>query len=141
VVDEIADGMRAATMPAARRHLLRRPLAPVNSRLLGLQMRRAAIPAFSRVVQRLGVNAEWAIFGHVHRLGPLADDDPAEWEGPSGRPRVLNTGSWLYEPVLLHRAAPPHPYWPGGAVLIDGDQPPRAIGLLDDLSREELQGR
>jgi hypothetical protein len=141
LVDEIADVMRAATMPNARRHLLRPPLAPVNSRLLGLQMRRAAIPAFSRVVQRLGVNAEWTIFGHVHRLGPLADDDPTEWEGPSGRPRVANTGSWLYEPVLLHRATPPHPYWPGGAVLLDGDQPPRAIGLLDDLSREALQGR
>jgi len=101
-------------------------------------MRRASIPALGRVVHRLGVDAEIVVFGHVHRLGPLAADDPAQWRGPGGRPRILNTGSWSYEPVLVHRAQPPHPYWPGGAVLLEPGLEPRAIGLLDDLSADEL---
>jgi hypothetical protein len=97
-------------------------------------MRRASIPALARVAHRLGVDADWVIFGHVHRCGPLATDDPAQWQGPGGRPRVANTGSWVYEPLLLHRAAAPHPYWPGGAVLVQDEGDPVAIGLLDAVA-------
>ncbi len=96
------------------------------------------MPALARVVHRLGIDADWVVFGHVHRLGPLPGDDPLSWQGPGGRPRILNTGSWLYEPLLVHRAAPPHPYWPGGAVLLEPDAEPRALGLLDDLGAREL---
>ena len=78
------------------------------------------------------------MFGHVHRLGPLAGDDPAQWRAEGGRPRILCTGSWVYEPLLVHRASPPHPYWPGGAVLIEPGGDPLAIGLLDDLSESAL---
>lgn len=129
---------RAATMPAARRHLLRPGIPPLFAPALGFQMRRASIPALARVVHRLGIDADDVIFGHVHRLGPLPGDDPAQWRGPNGAPRVLNTGAWTYEPLLLHRAAPPHPYWPGGAIVLEADAPPRAIGLLDDLTTAEL---
>jgi UDP-2,3-diacylglucosamine pyrophosphatase LpxH len=138
LLDELAELIRASTMPRARRHLARRGIAPLNSRLLGLQMRHAAIPAFGRVVHRLGIDAEWAIFGHVHRLGPLDGDDQAEWLGPAGGPRIVNCGSWMYEPALLHRAVPPHPYWPGGAVLLEDGSEPRAVGLLDGLSSKVL---
>jgi hypothetical protein len=96
-------------------------------------MRRASIPALTRVVHRLGVDADWVVFGHVHRCGPLPSDDSAQWSGPGGRPQVANTGSWVYEPLLLHRAAPPHPYWPGGAILVEDDDDPHAIGLLDAI--------
>ena len=65
--------------------------------------------------------------------GPLAGDDLVQWHGPGGRPRFANTGSWLYEPLLVHRARPPHPYWPGGAVLLEDGSDPRAIGLLSDV--------
>lgn len=129
---------RAATMPAARRHLLRPGIPPLFAPVLGFQMRRASIPALARVVHRLGIDADRVIFGHVHRLGPLPGDDPADWQGPDGTLRLYNTGSWLYEPLLLHRAAPPHPYWPGGAVLLHGDAAPRAVGLLDELGAAEL---
>ena len=47
--------------------------------------------------------------------------------------RIANTGSWIYEPLLLHHGGPPHPYWPGGALVLDDDGDPRAVGLLDDL--------
>jgi hypothetical protein len=78
------------------------------------------------------------VFGHVHRLGPLPEDEPLQWQGPGGRPRILNTGSWVYEPQLLHRVAPPHPYWPGGAVLLEPGATLRAISLLDDLDAGDL---
>ena len=122
---------RAATMTKATRKLLRPELARLNSSLLGLQTHIASIPSLIHVTQRLGVDADYVVFGHVHRLGPLADDEEADWESPSGKPRVVNTGSWIYEPLLVHDVTPPHPYWPGGAVILEDDEDPRPAGLLD----------
>jgi UDP-2,3-diacylglucosamine pyrophosphatase LpxH len=132
--EDAAEIVRAATMPGIPVRLLSHRYAPLTVLLLGAQMRRASIPALARVVHRLGVDADWVVFGHVHRCGPLASDDPRQWRGPGGRPRIANTGSWVYEPLLLHRAAPPHPSWPGGAILVEDDGDPRAIGLLADVS-------
>jgi UDP-2,3-diacylglucosamine pyrophosphatase LpxH len=133
LVEDVAEILRAATMPGIPLRLLSHRHAPLTVLLLGLQMRRASIPALARVVHRLGVDADWVVFGHVHRCGPLSSDDLAQWSGPGGRPRIANTGSWVYEPLLLHRAAPPHPYWPGGAIVVEDDGDPRAVGLLDAL--------
>ncbi|HEY2769691.1 MAG TPA: metallophosphoesterase [Solirubrobacteraceae bacterium] len=141
LLSDAADLTRAATMPALTRGLLHRRFAPLTSMVLGLQMRYAGIPALTRVVQRLGVEADHVLFGHVHRLGPLPDDDPAHWAGPDGAPRILNTGSWLFEPLLVHRVTPPHPYWPGGAVLLEPGAEPRAVGLLDEVAAEALRPR
>lgn len=138
LLNDAAELARVSTMPRVRRHLLRPETSPLTSRLLGFQMRRASIPALARVVHRLGVDADWVVFGHVHRTGPLADDDPADWLGPDGRLKVVNTGAWLYEPRLVHGAIPPHPYWPGGAALLEDGGPPRAIGLLDELDAARL---
>jgi UDP-2,3-diacylglucosamine pyrophosphatase LpxH len=137
LIEDAAEILRAGTMPDPRLFLSHR-FAPVTAMLLGAQMRRASIPALARVVHRLGVEAEWVIFGHVHRRGPLADDTPREWSGPGGRPRTANTGSWVYEPLLLHRATPPHPYWPGGAILLEDRREPEAIGLLDRVEASAL---
>jgi hypothetical protein len=38
---------------------------------------------------------------------------------------------------LVHRATP-HPYWPGGAVLLHDGSEPRAIGLLAHLDAAVL---
>jgi UDP-2,3-diacylglucosamine pyrophosphatase LpxH len=138
LTDDVVEALRALTMPSLARPLLGRRLAPINAMLLGMQMRRASIPALARVVHRLGVDADWVIFGHVHRCGPLAADDPRPWRGPGGRPQIVNTGSWVYEPILLHRVRAPHAYWPGGAVLVKDDLAPRAIGLLDHLDADTL---
>jgi hypothetical protein len=40
----------------------------------------------------------------------------------------------MHEPLLVHRAEASHPYWPGGAVVLDDGGEPRAVGLLDTLS-------
>jgi hypothetical protein len=137
LVDDVAEVVRAATMP--RREMLHPRLAPITSRLLSVQMRRASMPALATVVHRLRVDADWVVFGHVHRLGPLPDDALDFWRGPHGTPRMANAGSWLYEPLLLHRASPPHPYWPGGAIVIEDDGEPRAVGLLDGLDASALR--
>jgi hypothetical protein len=139
LLDDVAELLRASTMPRVRRRLLTERYAPLISAVLRVQMNRASMPALARVVHRLGVEADFVVFGHVHRLGPLAADDPQKWQGPEGSPRILNTGSWLYEPLLLHRAKPPNPYWPGGAVLLEPNQDPRAVGLLDELTPADLR--
>lgn len=133
LLDDAAELLRAATMPLISRRLLDPRAAPLPAMLLGLQMRRASIPALGRVVHRLGVDADWVIFGHVHRCGPLTGDDPRRWRAAGGRPRLVNTGSWVHEPLLVNRAAPPHPYWPGGAILLEDGEEPRPVGLLDRL--------
>jgi hypothetical protein len=131
LAEDLAELIRASTMPLAPRRLLRPGMARLTASVLGAQMRRASLPALSHVVGRLGVDADWVLFGHVHRLGPLPDDIQTRWRGPQGRPRLLNTGSWVYEPLLVQNATAPHPYWPGGAVILEDDGEPRAVGLLD----------
>ena len=132
---------RAATMAKASRKLLRPELARLNSSLLSLQAHVASIPALIHVTQRLGVDADHVVSGHVHRLGPLPDDDEADWEGPGGKPRIVNTGSWIYEPLLVQDVTPPHPYWPGGAAILDDEGAPQPIGLLDAIPAIAMQRR
>jgi UDP-2,3-diacylglucosamine pyrophosphatase LpxH len=139
LVEDVAELVRAATMPRVPRILLHHQIAPFTAMLLGVQMRRASLPAMARVVHRLGVDADYVVFGHVHRLGPLPGDRLGQWQGPGGRPRIVNTGSWVYEPLLVNRARPPHPYWPGGAVIVEPGREPRAVGLLDELAASQLR--
>jgi UDP-2,3-diacylglucosamine pyrophosphatase LpxH len=137
-VDDLVTALRRATIggPLSDNGMLPRAW----SHVLGLQMRRASIPALARVVHRLGVDADAdaVIFGHVHRAGPRNGDDPAQWSGPTGTPRIYNTGSWVHEPVLLHRAEPSHVYWPGGAVLIE-DGAISVLALLEDVPVADLR--
>jgi UDP-2,3-diacylglucosamine pyrophosphatase LpxH len=120
-------------------HLIPTRLAPLIARLLSRQVRNHSLPALAHSVQALGVAAPWVIFGHVHRLGPMPGDAVAPWTGLTGGQRLLNTGSWRFEPVIGHRVHPPHPYWPGGSVVIDDDGVPRAVGLLDGLSEADFR--
>jgi predicted phosphodiesterase len=138
LAEDLAELIRASTMPLAPHRLLHPGMARLTATLLGAQMRRASLPALSHVVGRLGVDADWVLFGHVHRLGPLAGDVESRWRGPRGRPRLLNTGSWVYEPLLVHNALAPHPYWPGGAAILEDGQPPRAVGLLDGVAASAM---
>jgi UDP-2,3-diacylglucosamine pyrophosphatase LpxH len=135
LLESAAAMTRIRAMPQVPHLMMRANLAPFTARLVDMQMRRAAMPAMAEVGRRLGVDADWIVFGHVHRLGPR--DEPA-WQPVPGGPRLLNTGAWVFEPVLIDRVEPPHPYWPGGAVIVEPDAEPRAVALLDDLTREQL---
>lgn len=136
VLEASAELVRRAAMPYVPKLMMDRGMAPVTARLLDTQMRRAAVPALARVMRRLGIEADFVLFGHVHRRGPIGDEP---WPASTGT-RFLNTGAWLYEPLLIDRARAPHPYWPGGAVLLDDGAAPRSVGLLDELSAAQLQG-
>jgi hypothetical protein len=139
VVEEAGGRLHSATSAVIKHRLMRPRYAALNQRLLRAQVDHAGLPALARVVHRLGVEADWVVYGHCHRLGPLAGDDRAWWQGPNGSPRLLNTGSWLYEPLAVQGVRPPNPYWPGGAVLIEPGQEPRAVGLLDDVGADALR--
>ena len=118
--------------------LLRPGMAPLIAAVLDVQMRRSALPAFARVITAVDIQADWVLFGHVHRLGPRDGDDLRAWRVPGNGARIINTGSWQYETLLAGPGEPPNPYWPGGAVLLEPGRSPRVLGLLDDLGRAEL---
>jgi UDP-2,3-diacylglucosamine pyrophosphatase LpxH len=116
-------------------------LAPLTARALSHQMVRHAMPAFVSAAHGLDVQAEWMIFGHLHRRGPRERDRAERWRDPVSGARLLNTGSWRYEPVVNRGQGAEGRYWPGGAVAIGDDGVPRSVGLLDGLSEAELLGR
>jgi len=137
LLDQATGALQHATLsalPYAGRLLRTEALAPLGAGALGWQFRRAGLPAMATVAAGLGLRARHLIFGHLHRGGPRAGDVPEEWTALDGRLALHNTGSWVYEPLLLSGVRPPHPYWPGGAVLLDGDgSPPRWVSLLDGV--------
>jgi hypothetical protein len=79
------------------------------------------------VVDRLGVQADYVIFGHTHRAGPLGDEG-SEWTARS-RARLVNCGSWIDE-VLADGSGPSNPYWPGRVTWLDESGPTRFENVL-----------
>lgn len=115
-----------AGIPAAVAALNRLGLGPFTADLSGSSLRRAGLEAMGEVVRRLGVDAEHVIFGHTHRAGPLPRD--GDWD-----PRLVNTGSWVYEPSLVS-GGPESPYWPGTVVRVpDREGPPEVRNVLRNL--------
>jgi hypothetical protein len=104
-------------------------IGPVSPDLSGDALRRNALQAISAVLERLQVGARHVVFGHSHRAGPLPGDDRAEWRALSGA-EIVNAGSWVHEPSFTGAAGTASPYWPGGAVLVEDDGPPRLLRLL-----------
>ncbi len=127
--------MRAllAVFPLGIRGLNLLGIGPLSSDITGDGLRRSALLGTGEAVRRLGVEAEHVIFGHCHRVGPLAVDDMLEWRSAAGS-WLYNSGCWVHEPMFTGAAGAGNPYWPGGAVLLEGDDPPRVLRLLDGVS-------
>jgi hypothetical protein len=112
------------------------PVRDLNAALLGAQVRRAAVPALARVVHRLGSRpTSWSSATSTARAQP--DDDLARWRGPDGRLRIVNTGAG---PTSRCCCTTPRraPVLAGGAVVLEDDGEPEAIGLLDHLDGRAL---
>jgi hypothetical protein len=112
-------------------------LGPLDRRLSGSALRSGYLYGIRDVLRRLGVDARYVLWGHSHRAGPWPGDNPAEWTTHAGG-SILNTGSWVYQPHFLTPEPGGSPYWPGTAVLIDGNEPPRLLRLLGDRTHAEL---
>lgn len=140
-LDRAAGLARSASitmLPLAAKLLGGGTLAPLSAGALGFQFRRAGLPAMAEVALRMNLRAEHVIFGHLHRAGPRYGDHVPEWT-PRDRHRLTNSGCWVYEPLLLAGAHAPHPYWPGGAVLVQDGRAPVAVGLLDAVDEAALR--
>ncbi len=113
-------------------------LGPVQTQIGVVALRRAGLEAVGEVARRLRVTPAHLVFGHTHRTGMLDGDDPAEWRTPSAI-ALHNTGSWVHDPLFIGRGPGSRsPYWPGGAIALDDDGPPRVERLLADVSEREL---
>ena len=122
-----------AAFPVAVAALNRAGLGPLRPDVSGVELRRAALRAIGEVLARLGVPpGTHVIFGHTHRAGPLPGDERGEWG------RLLNTGSWLYEPAWLGDSPRESPYRPGFAAILEDDGPPELVNLLDRDGAPEL---
>ncbi len=104
-------------------------LGPLRPELSRTELRRAGLRALAEVVSRLGVDAEWVIFGHTHRAGPLPADDAAQWR--AGRIRLVNAGCWVREPAFTGPDPAASPYRAGFGVFVDAVDPPQLRNLLD----------
>jgi hypothetical protein len=115
-------------------------IGPVRRDLSGAALRQGGLSGTAEALRRLGVTAPHVVFGHTHRSGPFAGDDGAEWATHAGG-RMINSGSWVYQPHFLGSAPSASPYWPGTAVLIEAAGPPRLLRLLGDREHADLRPR
>jgi hypothetical protein len=112
----------AAGFPLAVGALNRAGLGPLHRDISGPGLRRGGLRGMRETLRRLDVGAGHVVFGHTHRAGPLAGDDPAEWAG------LVNAGCWVRDPSFA--TAPGRPYWPGTVVEVGDDGPPVVRFLL-----------
>ncbi len=122
-----------ASFPVVIAALNRAGLGPVGRDISGPELRRAALRAFAEVVRRLEIRADYVIFGHTHRAGPLPSDDASEWGAPP-LPRLLNSGSWVHEPGFLGPRPDQSPYRAGFGVALSESGAPELANLLDPVS-------
>ncbi|MCW3063041.1 MAG: hypothetical protein JWN32_213 [Solirubrobacterales bacterium] len=126
--------LRAAATVALRA-ANRAGLGPLQTDVANLDLRRATLAAMREVVSRLGIDADHVLFGHTHRSGPWGEN--GDWRAPGGA-RLWNTGCWVFERHYLSRTPGESPYWPGVAIALDADGPPRLERLLGVRGSAEL---
>jgi hypothetical protein len=146
----VADLRRRAIVhgfPLAVAALNRAGLGPLRAEVSSGELRGAGLRAMGDVAARLGLGDAYVVFGHTHRSGPLPGDDASEWTRPGHAgahgtgARLVNTGTWTYDPIFLTSKPGESPYWPGNCVLVEDSGPPVLQRLLLDRSHDELNPR
>ena len=133
----------SAVIPTALRGMERAGLGRFNRDFSITEIGRAGVEAMHVVIERLDIEAEHVIFGHIHRRGALVGDGETSSTPVWRRNGVTlhNTGNWLYTEALLGAAVPQSPFWPGSMVIVGETGPPELVEVLTDVDREVLAGR
>ncbi len=114
-------------------------VGPLEARVSIADLRRGGLQAATEVARRLRLAPAHLVLGHTHRTGPLERDDAAEWCTPSGT-RLHNAGNWIFDPLFMGRGPQgSSPFWPGGAIVVEDDGPPRLERLLADVPAKLLR--
>jgi predicted phosphodiesterase len=100
-------------------------------------VRRPGLEAMAQVIDSLGIEADYVVFGHLHDPRPVSAGD--DWRTASGT-QLVNTGSWVYEPAYLGPSFDESSYWPGTVTFVSSEGPPRLEHLLKGLAFTELGG-
>jgi hypothetical protein len=134
----------SAVIPAALRGMEKAGLGTFGRDFSTAEIGRAGVEAMHVVVERLRIEADHVVFGHIHRRGPLLGDDGRSAGDPvwtRNGTTLHNTGNWTYVEGLMGRAAPQSPFWPGSLIRVEDTGPPQLIELLGDVDRSVLAGR
>ena len=114
-------------------------IGPVQAQVGAEDLRVAGLAAIAETARRLRITPAHLVFGHTHRTGRLAQDGPSGWRTPAGT-QLHNTGNWMFDMAFVRRGtAGSSPYWPGGAIVLDDDGPPRLERLLRDVPASALR--
>jgi hypothetical protein len=120
-------------------------IGPLRSDLSAAEIGRAGVRAMAEVVRNLRIEAAHVIFGHTHRSGPregLPGPHAAEPDfSPPVGPRLHNVGSWVYAPGILGHDSSDSRFWPGTIGVVENDEDPALLGLLDDHGHADLRRR
>jgi predicted phosphodiesterase len=119
-----------AGFPVAIACLNRAGLGPLRAEIDGAALRRGSLLAMGEVLEGLGVSAEYVLFGHTHRAGPLPGDDAAEWVTQAST-KLINTGCWVHEPSFASAEPATSPYRAGFAARLESGGVPELVNLLD----------
>ena len=133
----------SAVIPAALRGIERAGFGSFSRDFSTGEIGRAGVEAMHVVVERLGIEADHVIFGHIHRRGALLTDDGRRSSDPIWERNGMtlhNTGNWIYVEGLIGRAVPQSPFWPGSMVVVGESGPPELVEMLTDVDREVLAG-
>ena len=134
----------SAVIPAALRGMERAGFGSFTRDFSSGEIGRAGVDAMHAVVRNLGIDADYVVFGHIHRRGPLLSDDGRSASDPAwrrGGTTLLNTGNWQYVEGLMGRAEPGSPFWPGSMVVVGDEGEPELVELLSEVGRDVLSGR
>ena len=105
-------------------------LGPLKSDISGEELYRTGVLGYGGVLEVLGVDARFALYGHTHRAGPLPKDDGDLWVAPTGT-RTINTGCWVSEEAIIGADVSQTAYRAGFAVRLGDTGDPELINLLD----------
>jgi predicted phosphodiesterase len=98
--------------------------------------RRPGLAAMAQVVDGLGIEARYVLFGHMHRAGPRPGEGE-RWRTAIGA-QLVNAGCWVYEPAYLGATSAQSPYWPGTVAFLRDDRRPELKHLLEDVTPAQL---